>query len=240
MSKKLGTLVKKARTENGFTQAELADMVDGLSASDIGKIERGEKEPETAVIKEMAKALGVTQVSLVSAATGSGKSSAKQTSKSSSSGSSSKQTSKSSGSGSSSKQTAKSSSAKSSSKQATKSAAKSTSSKTTSSKKTSQSGDLKLTATEKKLVQAYRKADSATKKAALGLLDGSASPLDLAAAVLAAKTSAAEKKDKEASGLESLVSSLLGGKTGGSSQKDPLSSLIENTLGNLGKRSLDE
>ena len=227
MSKKLGTLVKKARTENGFTQAELADMVDGLSASDIGKIERGEKEPETAVIKEMAKALGVTQVSLVSAATGSGKSSAKQTSKSSSSGSSSKQT-------------AKSSSAKSSSKQATKSAAKSTSSKTTSSKKTSQSGDLKLTATEKKLVQAYRKADSATKKAALGLLDGSASPLDLAAAVLAAKTSAAEKKDKEASGLESLVSSLLGGKTGGSSQKDPLSSLIENTLGNLGKRSLDE
>ena len=232
MSKKLGTLVKKARTENGFTQAELADMVDGLSASDIGKIERGEKEPETAVIKEMAKALGVTQVSLVSAATGSGKSSAKQTSKSSSSGSTSKQTAKSS--------TAKSSSAKSSSKQATKSAAKSTSSKTTSSKKTSQSGDLKLTATEKKLVQAYRKADSATKKAALGLLDGSASPLDLAAAVLAAKTSAAEKKEKETSGLESLVGSLLGGKTGGSSQKDPLSSLIENALGNLGKRSLDE
>ena len=77
MSKKLGKLVKEARTAKGFTQAQLADKVDGLTASDVSKIERGEKEPAEAVVKLMAKALGVTQVSLVSAM--SGKSSAAKT-----------------------------------------------------------------------------------------------------------------------------------------------------------------
>ena len=48
MSKKLGKLVKEARTAKGLTQAALAEMVDGVSASDISKIERGEKEPSQA------------------------------------------------------------------------------------------------------------------------------------------------------------------------------------------------
>ena len=73
MSKKLGDLVKKARTEKGFTQAGLAEKVDGLTASDVSKIERGEKEPVQEVLKQMAKALGVTQKSLLDVATGSGK-----------------------------------------------------------------------------------------------------------------------------------------------------------------------
>ena len=77
MSKKLGKLVREARTAKGMTQAQLADKVDGLTASDVSKIERGEKEPAEAVVKLMAKALGVTQVSLVSAM--SGKSSAAKT-----------------------------------------------------------------------------------------------------------------------------------------------------------------
>ncbi len=77
MSKKLGNLVKKARTEKGMTQAELAKKVKGLTASDISKIEQGEKEPTQAVLKEMAKALDVTQTSLISAA--SGKTAAKKT-----------------------------------------------------------------------------------------------------------------------------------------------------------------
>lgn len=70
MSKKLGKLVREARTAKGMTQAQLADKVDGLTASDVSKIERGEKEPAEAVVKLMAKALGVTQVSLVSAMSG--------------------------------------------------------------------------------------------------------------------------------------------------------------------------
>ena len=70
MSKKLGTLVKNARTESGLTQAALAKKVKGLTASDISKIERGEKEPDKETLKELAKALGVTQTSLLEAASG--------------------------------------------------------------------------------------------------------------------------------------------------------------------------
>ena len=70
MSKKLGTLVKNARTESGVTQAALAKKVKGLTASDISKIERGEKEPDKETLKELAKALGVTQTSLLEAASG--------------------------------------------------------------------------------------------------------------------------------------------------------------------------
>ena len=61
MSKKLGTLIKEARTAKGFTQAALAEKVEGLTASDVSKIERGEKEPEQNVLKQIAKVLGVTQ-----------------------------------------------------------------------------------------------------------------------------------------------------------------------------------
>ena len=64
MSKKLGTLVKEARTEKGLTQAALAKKVKDLTASDISKIERGEKEPEQTQIRELAAALGVTQTVL--------------------------------------------------------------------------------------------------------------------------------------------------------------------------------
>ena len=73
MSKKLGTLVKNARTEKGLTQAELAKKVKELTASDISKIERGEKEPTQDVLKKLAKALGVTQASLLGAASGKAK-----------------------------------------------------------------------------------------------------------------------------------------------------------------------
>ncbi len=79
MSKKLGELVKKARTEKGLTQTALAKKVKGLTASDISKIERGEKEPDKEALKSLAKALDVTQSSLVGAA--SGKTAAKKTAK---------------------------------------------------------------------------------------------------------------------------------------------------------------
>lgn len=141
MANKVGPLIKEARTKAGFTQEQLAKKIDGLSAADISKAERGEKELSQSVLKEIAKATGVTQASLVNAAKESTYSEKK------SSGTSSKKTSSSSAS----KKTDSSASAK----------------------KTSSSGtSMALTATEKKLVELYRAADSETKKAAMNVLKG--------------------------------------------------------------------
>lgn len=67
MAKKIGTLIKEARTGAGFTQEELAKKVSGLTASDISKAERGEKELTQDQLKKIAKACGVTQSSLLNA-----------------------------------------------------------------------------------------------------------------------------------------------------------------------------
>lgn len=198
MSKKLGDLVKKARTEKGLTQAGLAEKVDGLTASDVSKIERGEKEPVQDILKQMAKALGVTQKSLLDAATGSGK-----TTSSSKTGTAAKKT----------------SSAK----------------KTSAIKNTIDT--LKLTATEKKLVQLYRKADTKTKKAAINLLEGDSNAIELIGALLSAKGSGSSGSSGS-SGTSDLLSALLSGKTGGSSSgaagKDTMNALME-LLGKAGK-----
>ena len=198
MSRKLGDLVKKARTEKGLTQAGLAEKVDGLTASDVSKIERGEKEPVQDILKQMAKALGVTQKSLLDAATGSGK-----TTSSSKTGTAAK--------------------------------------KTSSAKKTSAIKDtidtLKLTATEKKLVQLYRKADTKTKTAAINLLEGDSNAIELIGALLSAKGSGSSGSSGS-SGTSDLLSALLSGKTGGSSSgaagKDTMNALME-LLGKAGK-----
>ena len=81
MAKKVGTLIKEARTEAGLTQEQLARKVKGVSASDISKAERGELDLTQTALKEIAKATGVTQASLINAAKGS--SSGKKTSSSS-------------------------------------------------------------------------------------------------------------------------------------------------------------
>ena len=67
-TKKIGELIKKARTDAGLTQEQLAKKVDGVTASDISKAERGEKELSQAALKQIAKATGVTQASLLEAA----------------------------------------------------------------------------------------------------------------------------------------------------------------------------
>ena len=127
MAKKVGTLIKEARTEAGLTQEQLARKIKGVSASDISKAERGELELTQAALKEIAKATGVTQKSLLDAAKGS--SSAKKKSSSSAS------------------------------------------------KKSMQ-----VTATEKKLVELYREADSDTKKTVMAVLKGEKTALLGAAA----------------------------------------------------------
>ena len=116
-TKKVGTLIKEARTEAGLTQEQLARKIAGLSASDISAAERHQKDLTQDQLKKIAKANGVTQASLFNSAKGS---SAKKTS----------------------------------------SASKSS---------------MQVTATEKKLVQLYREADSDTKKKVMSLLKGSSS-----------------------------------------------------------------
>ena len=71
MAKKVGDMIKEARTGAGMTQAQLADKVKGLTASDISKAERGLKELSADQLKQIAKATGVTQASLLNAAKGS-------------------------------------------------------------------------------------------------------------------------------------------------------------------------
>ena len=129
-AKKVGALIKEARTAAGLSQAALAELVEGVSASDISKAERGEKELSAAALKAIAKATGVTQKSLLEAAKGSGASSGKTSS------------------------------------------GKTASGKTSSGKTSAGKTEVKLTAEEKSLLSAYRKADEATRKAALQLLKG--------------------------------------------------------------------
>ncbi len=144
MAKKVGTLIKEARTGAGLTQEQLAKKVRGLTASDISKAERGEKDLTQEQLKTIAKVTGVTQKSLLDAAKG--KTSSGSSSKKTTSSSSSKKTS----SGSSSKKTSSGSSAKKTG--------------------TGSSGAVTLTAEEKKLLSLYRKADASRKEAALKAL----------------------------------------------------------------------
>ena len=115
-SKKVGTLIKEARTEAGLTQEQLARKISGLSATDISEAERGVKDLTQDQLKKIAKATGVTQSSLLDAAKGSSSSSSK--------------------------------------------------------KSTASKSSMQVTATERKLVELYRKADSKTKKEALQVLKG--------------------------------------------------------------------
>ena len=125
--KKVGDLIKEARTAAGLTQTALASKIKGLTASDISKAERGEKELTKEQLKSIAKITGVTQKSLLEAPSGaSGKTTTTTT---------------------------------------TSSAKKKTSS-------TASTTYVKLTATEKKLVEAYRAADAKTRKNAMNVLKG--------------------------------------------------------------------
>ena len=155
MAKKVGTLIKEARTAAGLTQEQLARKVADCSASDLSKAERGEKELTQTQLKAIAKATGVTQKSLLDAAkgtTGSKTTAAKTTA-------------------------AKTTAAKTTTGKTT--AAKAAAAKTTAAKKpaaktASSTGksSVSVTAAEKKLLELYRAADSDTKKAAVAILKG--------------------------------------------------------------------
>ncbi len=149
-AKKVGELIREARTKAGLSQEALAKLIDGVSASDIGKAERGEKELTQAALKAIAKATGVTQKSLLEAPKG-----GSPASKTSGKTASAKKT-----------DSEKTTTGKTSSKTSSK-----TSGKTSTSKK-SGTASVELTSAEKTLLNAYRKADAETQKAALRLLKG--------------------------------------------------------------------
>ena len=121
-AKKVGELIREARTNAGMTQEGLAKKIRTLSANDISRAERGEKELTQEELKTIAKVTGVTQKSLLDAAKGTKKTT--------------------------------------------------TGAKTTSTKTSAAGTSMKVTASEKKLVERYRQADSDTKKAAMSLLKG--------------------------------------------------------------------
>ncbi len=77
-TKKVGTLIREARTKAGLTQEQLAKKIGGLTATDVSKAERGEKELTQEQLKAIAKATGVTQKSLLDAAKGASATAAKK------------------------------------------------------------------------------------------------------------------------------------------------------------------
>ncbi|MBQ7473025.1 MAG: helix-turn-helix transcriptional regulator [Oscillospiraceae bacterium] len=143
MAKKVGTLIKEARTAAGMTQEQLARKIKGLSAGELAKAESGETELTQALLKEIAKATGVTQSSLLSAAK---TASAKKTTAASRTATAKKTT--------------------------TAASKTSTAKKASTAKKTASKDADTLTAAEKKLVEAYRAASSDAKKNALKILKG--------------------------------------------------------------------
>ena len=145
MAKKVGELIKEARTAAKLTQAQLAEQVTGVTAADIGKAERGEKELTQAALKQIAKATGVTQASLLNAAAGKAAASAGKTASTGKTAAAGKTAAK-------------------------KPAAGKTAS--TAKKPAAAKSSVQLTAAEKKLVELYRKADTDTKKEVMKLLKG--------------------------------------------------------------------
>ena len=162
MASKVGKLSKEARTNADMTQEQLARKISGLSASDISKAERGEKELTQEQLKKIAKMTGVTQKSLLDAAKGT---------------------------------TAKKTTAKKTTTTAEKKPKTPTNAGIT----------MRVTSTEKKLIEYYRLADSDTKKAATKVLKGESN--DLMTSILGGKDT-----NDVADLLGEAIGSLLGGK----------------------------
>lgn len=161
MANTVGPLIKEARGKAKLSQEALASQIDGLSATDLSKAERGEKELSQSVLRQIAKITGVTQSSLVNAA------------KESTYGSTA--AAKKTGTSASSKKTAPTSTAKKTSASTTaakKTASSSTAKKTSTSTAAAKKTDDALTSAEKKLVELYRAADAETKKKAVAVLKG--------------------------------------------------------------------
>lgn len=219
-TKSLGELIKEARTSAGLTQEQLAQSVGDMTASDISKAERGQKVPTQNQLKQIAKTTGVTQKSLLDAAkapdaAGSGNTvSGKTAAGTAASGKTASGTTASGKTTSGTTTSGKTASGKTTS-------GKTTSGKTTSGKTTS-GNTVQVTATEKKLLELYRAADSDKKKAVMSLLkgetqtasemissllDGSKKPDEILTSLFSGSSSGSNSNSKK---TDDIVSSLLG------------------------------
>ena len=169
MGKKVGKLIKAARTGADMTQEQMARRISGVSANDISLAERGEKDLTQAQLKKIATITGVTQASLINAAKEENGSSKKTTTT---------------------KKTA------------------TTAKKSAATVKTPANANstMKVTSTERKLVEAYRLADADTKKRAMNLLKGKEE------SVLGSMLSSGDIADKVEDVLGDVLGGLLGNK----------------------------
>lgn len=60
----LSANVRAIRTERGLTQEQVAD-VGGLALSDVGRIERGQRDPGVRVLARLSRGLGVRVAELL-------------------------------------------------------------------------------------------------------------------------------------------------------------------------------
>ena len=232
-TKKVGAYIKEARTAAKLTQEKLASAAgEGLTAADIGKCERGEIDLTTAQLKKIAVACGVTQTSLVnapknlSAAAAKKAAAAKTAAKTTAAKTTAKTTAakKTAAKTTAAKTTAaKTTTAKTTTAKTTaakKTAAKTTTAKTTAAKKTAAkttvpanaNTSMKVTAAEKKLVDAYRGASSDLKKMALKLLKGEYGDTVTNILGLVGGTGGGSAADNLGDTIGSLLGNLIGGK----------------------------
>ena len=158
--KKVGTLIREARTAKKLSQEQLASGIDGLSGSDIGKAERGEKDLSQAQLKAIAKALGITQKSLLEAPKGGSPATTASKTTASKTAAAGKTT------------AAKTAAASKTSSTTAKKTSSAAAKKTASASASKTTGASSLSATEQKLIELYRAADSDDKKLATRILKG--------------------------------------------------------------------
>ena len=158
--KKVGTLIREARTAKKLSQEQLASGIDGLSGSEIGKAERGEKDLSQAQLKAIAKALGITQKSLLEAPKGGSPATTASKTTASKTAAAGKTT------------AAKTAAASKTSSTTAKKTSSAAAKKTASASASKTTGASSLSATEQKLIELYRAASSDDKKLAIRILKG--------------------------------------------------------------------
>ncbi len=231
--KKVGALIKEARTEAGLTQEKLADKAGlKLTAAMISECERGKADLSSAQLKKIAVVCGVTQSSLLNAPknikttekkdSDAGRTTAKSTKTKTSSSSAGR-----SGTASSAKKTAASSATKkTAASSATKKTAASSSAKKTSTssaagkaekssntKSAAASSTMKVSTAEKKIVEAYREASAELRKTALKVLKGEYSDEKIDALNSDVSSVASSLGDGLGGVLGDVLSGILGGKS---------------------------
>ncbi len=214
--KKVGVLIKEARTEAGLTQEKLADKAGlKLTAAMISECERGKADLTNAQLKKIAAVCGVTQSSLLNAPKNSKTTEKKDaddkktTAKTAKTKTPASSTAGKSSASSTAKKTAASSAAR---KSSTSNTAKKTE-KTSGTKSTAASSTMKVSAAEKKLVEAYREASAELRKTALKVLKGEYSDQKVDALNSDASSVVASLGDGLGGVLGDVLSGILGGKS---------------------------